>query len=184
MRNLKHVYLFYFFNDLENTMSYLKDSDDPINLDNITFNKFTRQVLTRNYKLKLFLKKKIKLFLFFSKIKDVARGKILNITQDEKRIKDERSFYDLWFGRSESIYKKEAFEKEKQLIVKIHSLLLNYGIKFTIVYIPFGVQVSNDENKFNPSILSEKMCKMIYDSSSIQAMLDHFSRQYKFSFID
>jgi len=188
INNLKHVYLFYVYNDLENSLSYLRDADDPSDFENPIFENMADRVRMQNesrvMKVKSYLRDKSRVYLVLARFKHLIQQYYLNVTHPEREINRFLDSYRKIFGDADVKWKKRAVDIESKYLGLIANLLTIKQIGFTVVYIPIAPQVSKDENRVGSGFLDATLSDTIYRSTFFQSMLQKIAFDHDFSFID
>lgn len=186
--HLKGVFLFFFVNDPYDTLTYLGQADNPEDFENITFNKLTSQEESKNLLMKkkithwFYLNSKLYYLLHLAKSKFSQRlAQARNLSQKNHEI-DDSDMVSLFAG-IETEHQKRAINTEMRYITRIGKLLKQNNVRFTLVYVPFALQVGRDENGGGSRFYSSEIRDLAY-SSSVQDILSDLAGKEEFNYID
>lgn len=192
IKQYKSVYLFYFPNDPQDSLQYVKESDNPLDLDNLTFNHYYDGIYKNFPEWKKFMRRYVKLWLLSSMAKKSLREQLLKMRQRRSLSQEDEGLpaagFDAWSDYMTGIdteEEKAAIAIDDYFIKKVASLLKDHRVSLTVVYIPIPWQVPGEEDWLDVAqYRNETQKKVIEESKVFQNRLQQLAGDNNFRFLD
>jgi hypothetical protein len=182
------VYLFYFANDPEDTLLYLKDADDPDTIDDLAFKKYYDAFYKKKFiRTRQFLKRKSKIYYMLVQLKgniNRAKRRKANKSKGDLKGMDTPNFFMTLYAGEKTERQKKAVLKHDMFLARIAEYLRARKVPLTVVYIPQAQQISKDENVRGSQFFTEELKEITFNSTYHQDRLQRLSQVFQFDFID